>query len=852
MEKIAKILTSQKSQVTVNQDFQQQISLENTTNHIQENEINDKLNVAEQFGNERKSSTCYRFIGGTELLYNFNDLGRDATNTFTYNQILEIERDAESFINESSETKTFLFNELVSNSGTLDFINGTIINTNTVDHNYKLDFTINLTNINFNHFFNITPDWGKAITMIIEIIKVSSSEIIWSSFTTVAYPISSLTVTPTANLRLEAGEEYEIRTTLEYRGEKVIIIGVMSPNDPNDPCYDPEADPDCIDDPDSDNPCEDCLSVMPYLLTGTSLTYASNLKAYERIETVTPSTWSWFNIGTGELPPIHTDINLIDNWILQLVYPSDIIHNETQLMGTIENKPVVLEEGIKYTETEEVVFNTKAMTGFRTIYKHNLRPGDYVYVNPLAYGGNNILRDLYRGIHQVRHISGATMFIIDKPHFGSANMGTFKKVERVSVEDTNPLTFRNDITFSRVSLFGRTWMKLTTSTPHDFKINDYIDIRVENTTFDADNNIFNGTYRIKFLGNGTLSALGSLPDTDPNFIENDFLNQTTEALIDIDTTNFAISPILNGIIKWRKMDGIASEYYLREFEILTDVYDGILNKDYELHRAAFSTNIFGEQKQIFEFIKDTDIGLYNDYLGRPLSEIFVSFIKVPGESPYNWSNVVAETFRNRKIVNDNNGLVKEWKSQYQVDQNPNILKKYVAAYHSGNDSYVGKIRMANNNNNLSPDSYFGDIIEYNPYSLKETVLEEIIHRFNTKLREDNNNIESLEGFYYKPFHRIELKKYSINIEEDIGDIPTENIPNYAESIKGIKRWRDLLDIGYLENGVNGVDYPFLNGCHYIYQNYMLFLRRQNPAFDTRGIYSIDTDGLQIINPNEVC
>jgi hypothetical protein len=45
-----------------------------------------------------------------------------------------------------------------------------------------------------------------------------------------------------------------------------------------------------------------------------------------------------------------------------------------------------------------------------------------------------------------------------------------------------------------------------------------------------------------------------------------------------------------------------------------------------------------------------------------------------------------------------------------------------------------------------------------------------------------------------------------------------------------------MDIGqqYLING-ELVDYPFLNGAHYIYKNYILSLRRQDP-YGKYGLY----------------
>jgi hypothetical protein len=40
-------------------------------------------------------------------------------------------------------------------------------------------------------------------------------------------------------------------------------------------------------------------------------------------------------------------------------------------------------------------------------------------------------------------------------------------------------------------------------------------------------------------------------------------------------------------------------------------------------------------------------------------------------------------------------------------------------------------------------------------------------------------------------------------------------------------WRDLLDIGFNQSDEKPLNYPFLNGSHYMYQNHCFHLRRQD-------------------------
>ena len=75
------------------------------------------------------------------------------------------------------------------------------------------------------------------------------------------------------------------------------------------------------------------------------------------------------------------------------------------------------------------------------------------------------------------------------------------------------------------------------------------------------------------------------------------------------------------------------------------------------------------------------------------------------------------------------------------------------------------------------------------------------------------------------------------------DIPD----NYETYPDGSIAWRDLLTIGYFEEGVNGVDYPFVNGAHYFYFNHNLYIRRQTPPI------LINQDDARVIrNINEEC
>ena len=91
-----------------------------------------------------------------------------------------------------------------------------------------------------------------------------------------------------------------------------------------------------------------------------------------------------------------------------------------------------------------------------------------------------------------------------------------------------------------------------------------------------------------------------------------------------------------------------------------------------------------------------------------------------------------------------------------------------------------------------------------------------------------------EGYYYKAHNLIKIRNFSNFF--DTGDANTVDIPSYAfQSPDGTYLWRTLLDIGFNETNVAPLDYPFLNGCHYMYDNYCFLLKRQDP-FDLWNLY----------------
>lgn len=318
-------------------------------------------------------------------------------------------------------------------------------------------------------------------------------------------------------------------------------------------------------------------------------------------------------------------------------------------------------------------------------------------------------------------------------------------------------------------------------------------------------------------------------------------------VVDIDPAeiniNMGISTIKRSVI------GVESEYYVRSFSALTT------NEiDYDLYPAAFGVNYFYDKVAAFYFKNDIDIKNIRDNLGRPLSEIYLTIIKQGEElDPTNYNHMY--------WINQQSGLTPSLQTQFwgpiaggysaENDKNVNYNIRafsdtdYPQTYYTGID--------------VSDTTYDADIVEYNSNVLLEKKLEDVYHRINTVYREnlsdivgDDPPVDNLtEGYIYLPHKKIQIREFSDFIEE--GDtINTVGVPDYSTSkysadtqslatgpiepipLSKVSRqfkWRDLLDIGFIDSNGLGVDYPFESGAHYLNIDNRFYLQRQDPPCD---------------------
>lgn len=532
-------------------------------------------------------------------------------------------------------------------------------------------------------------------------------------------------------------------------------------------------------------------SSMKYRINGKLNIYTAN----ELSPTATNKIWDPLFYGNPASPP---------NWVMQILYPVesdyDIIVGNNQAF-----------RGLDFTTTSTTVINGKDKLTLIGKQKHNLSVGDFIYL----YNINSSIS--LQGFYQVLELgvegkNTETNVTLD---FNVTNLtptsGSFVRVVNVSYDDINiqknykliNQLVATDISGSTLGSYQQNEVKystITTNLPHNLLKNNFIEIKGGGNPF------LNGLWRVYNIVSPT------------KFVIRLFSSNTKGTVTPLNATNQPTYKTLNCT---------PSEYYVRKFEVLT-------TNDYEVYPCAFSTTIYTEgvsnDTWLFQFNQDINVKKLKDNRNGPISQLYFSITKRSGSKPFPWGNVTSH-----------------WDFNYS---NANTLNKIedisISTLNVGTIEKLSARTETIVNNNVevkSGSKYVGDFVEFNDFEIKEITCAEIINRFSL-LSNDN------EGYYYKPFKKLEIKKYSNIIEyaqlsDEVLDVPG----NYVTYSDGSIGWRDLLPIGLYQEGDNGVEYPFLNGSNYYYFNHNIFVRRQIPR---NIVVNTDDQSIDINNLNVIC
>jgi hypothetical protein len=410
--------------------------------------------------------------------------------------------------------------------------------------------------------------------------------------------------------------------------------------------------------------------------------------------------------------------------------------------------------------------------------------------------------------------------------FSTKDITLVKNNLNISLKDGVPI-----IDQFTIILNGRQYIGFRTPMNHGLNVGDRI--RLFNFVDNTPNNTLNlntQLYRVFKLGNQV----------------ND--NKLRTFVIDVNPSDINIT-IGVSTIK-RSVNGKLSSYYVRQFKSLTSSD----YKDYDLYPAAYGVTYFNDEVVAFNFKNDIDVSSLVDNLGRPVTEIYLSIIKNDNDSNPTSLNTQYWLQQQQNLIPPYN--TRFWtkiSAGYDLENNNNVNYN-IRSY--GDTNYVGSLYYENIDE--SDDVFDGDIVEYNESELLERRMENLYHRVNTVYREflnsiystysqDSNKGNKKEGYIYSPFNLIKIREFSnyinpvVNLQVVIDRYNITNpleinklrksfqIPNYATEIAPNSfKWRDLLDIGEIDNSGAGVDYPFESGAHYIYLDKRFYFQRQDP------------------------
>lgn len=325
------------------------------------------------------------------------------------------------------------------------------------------------------------------------------------------------------------------------------------------------------------------------------------------------------------------------------------------------------------------------------------------------------------------------------------------------------------------------------------------------------------------------------------------------------------------------INGFESEYYIRMFKKLpnfkcsreeltenigknrnkfnsfvrknaVDDKGNMINFDSQIYKLGFESNIYTDECSQITFTDTIDITNIYDHNGMPLSEVYLTIIK----NNKGWDKWYNDNERNDEEVEFSHCFGKitsgfnlfSLKSDlFDYDKRTeDLLLSDVHKLHNVKNYYEpSSYFLEDNINENGSDSwyygeseenvFYGDLVEFNKSQVKEYILEDVFHRFNTNQRETDklsdwyfcfdeitsddydssiftvkeNNIyqydgisvnQRPEGYFYKPHYKIQLKEISNTINQD--SIETIN----PKRITKIEEEREVAITCYTNHNLN--------------------------------------------------
>jgi len=283
-----------------------------------------------------------------------------------------------------------------------------------------------------------------------------------------------------------------------------------------------------------------------------------------------------------------------------------------------------------------------------------------------------------------------------------------------------------------------------------------------------------------------------------------------------------------------------SIYYVRLHKLLTNDKGIIINKMAfentpfskieKIEYSALTPNLVqrvstlnGTQTYSFTVVKDLEVTDLVTNFNKPVTSVFLTIINKGYSGWFNKPNSITNTsIQYGWNFNFQENSIDNWWSTNNLDSFENIPTiNYSIRTQSGNYQFYYNSPLN------TGDTLIGDFCEYNESEQLEYVISDCNHKltFNDVLYQIESQTTSIpEGYFYKPFYEIPLRKFSSDISVEFSEEPI-NRPKWAyfSTSEGVWKWRRVLPPGEIESDGNGTDYPFLNGSHYPFSEFMFML-----------------------------
>lgn len=326
-----------------------------------------------------------------------------------------------------------------------------------------------------------------------------------------------------------------------------------------------------------------------------------------------------------------------------------------------------------------------------------------------------------------------------------------------------------------------------------------------------------------------------------------------------------------------------SIYYCREHKVL------VTNDDMNVVKAGYELNGFNPDKKLeysaltpnnvrrisiknatnsYSVISKKDIVItgITDNNGLPITKVFYTLINKGYAGYFNKPKIPNQNRGGLKMgwdFNISSGGTNNWWTDTNLDA---VIPLRVGSYQQSNSGGVGgkagKTGVGGSSNNGASFTFYynlplttdttliGDFCEFNKFTQSEFVISENYHKinYNQSVFPTSSTPENSDGYYYKPHYEVELRVFSVYVESFNGASAIDNLPNWAYYSNKYNKWiwRDLYEVGFIDQDGNGVDHPFTNDASYVFDNFIFKLipeGRTNKGF-TEVIYQPLSDDCQ--------